>query len=207
MIISHIILKISSKILKFSVRVMLVLFMSLHFFDAACSVNSIDFLRITSNRGLSSEEIRNIFQDKEGYMWFLTPDGLNKYDGYTFKIYKKNSGDIGFPTSAFECVCEGPEQRIWLGTAEQGLVIFDTYANELRRFEDISKKAALPEKSIRSLLCDRANNIWIGTENGLYLYNTLEDSLQYYNLVNLENPLPEWCIIEDIVGMIRAISG
>ena len=142
--ISHIILKISSKILKFSIKVMLILFLSLHFFDAACSVNSIDFLRITSNQGLSSEEIRNIFQDKEGYMWFLTPDGLNKYDGYTFKIYKKNSGDMGFPTSAFECVCEGPKQRIWLGTAEQGLVIFDTRSNELRRFEDISKKAALP---------------------------------------------------------------
>jgi len=199
MIISHIILKNSSKILRFSVRVMLVLLISFHFSGAACAVNSIDFLRINSNSGLSSEEIRNIFQDKKGYMWFLTPDGLNKYDGYTFKIYKKNSGDIAFPTSAFECVCEGPKQKIWLGTAEQGLVIFDTYANALRRFEDISKKAVLPEKSVRSLLCDRAENIWIGTENGLYLYDTQEDSLQYFNLVNLDNPLPEWCIVEDIV--------
>jgi signal transduction histidine kinase/ligand-binding sensor domain-containing protein/DNA-binding response OmpR family regulator len=197
--ISHIILKISSKIGLVSVRVTIILLLSLLSINASSSVNKIDFLRITSNSGLSSEEIRNIFQDNEGYMWFLTPEGLNKYDGYNFKIYKKNFGDIHFPTSAFECVCEDSLNRIWLGTAEQGIVIFDTHSNELHPFEDISSSIKLPEKSIRSLMYDRNNNVWIGTENGLYLYHTLEDSLQYYNLANFENPLPEWCIIEDIV--------
>ncbi len=135
--ISHIILKISSKLFGVYTRMALTLLLSLYFHNASCSANKIDFLRITSNSGLSSDEIRNIFQDHQGYMWFLTPEGLNKYDGYNFKIYKKNSGDITFPSSAFECVCEDLKQRIWLGTAELGLVVFDPHANKLHRFNDI----------------------------------------------------------------------
>jgi len=197
--ISLIILKFSSKIFNVSTSLVAVFIMSFLFVEANCSINKIDFIKVNSNHGLSSEEIRNIFQDREGYMWFLTPEGLNKYDGYDIKVFKKKSDAYSFPTSAFECVCEDSLNRIWLGTAEQGIVIFDTYTNEVRRFEDITNKLKLPEKSIRSLMCDRNNKIWIGTENGLYLYNILENSLEYFNLPNLKSDIPEWCIIEDIV--------
>ncbi len=197
--ISHVILKFSSKIFYQFIGFLVTISLCLLFSEAECSVNKIDFRRITSNSGLSSEEIRNIFQDSEGYMWFLTLEGLNKYDGYNVTVFKKNSGDINFPTSAFECVCEDSLSRIWLGTAELGIVIFDKKSNNVLSFEDISTTGRLPEKSIRSLMYDRNNNVWIGTENGLYMYNISEDSLTYYNLVNLDSPSPEWCIIEDIL--------
>lgn len=199
MIISHVTLKFSSKIYYQVLCLFVLLFLSQMLSEAGCSVGKIDFRRITSNSGLSSEEIRNVFQDREGYMWFLTPEGLNRYDGYTFKVFKKNAWDMNFPTSAFECACEDSLDRIWLGTAEQGIVIFEKNKNNVLTFEDISDVGTFPEKSIRSLMYDKNNNVWIGTENGLYLYSISGDSLTFYNLVDLGSPTPEWCVIEDLL--------
>lgn len=55
---------------------------------------NLEFEHLTIEEGLSASTVFSIFQDQEGFMWFSTPDGLNKYDGYQFKIYKNDPSDI-----------------------------------------------------------------------------------------------------------------
>ena len=98
-------------------------------------ITDLEFERLNSKHGLSAEEVRNIFQDSEGYIWFLTREGLNRYDGYEFKIYKQGNPDLSFTSSAFESICEDKEGRLWLGSYEKGILIFDKYEEEVTPFE------------------------------------------------------------------------
>jgi len=162
-------------------------------------LSDLEFERLNSNDGLSTEELRNIFQDSEGYIWFLTREGLNRYDGYEFKIYKQGNSDLSFPSSAFESICEDQEGRLWLGSYEKGVSIFDKYENLVISFEEEAGGISLFDNHIRSLLCDRSGNIWIGTEYGMYKYNPEIKSLDHFNLGDLESKEPAWCIVEDLM--------
>ena len=152
-----------------------------------------------SNNGLLSEEIRDIFQDSEGYLWFLTPEGLNKFDGYDFKIYKPGQQGLNFTTSAFESICEDKQKRLWLGTAEKGILIYDKANHVVIPFEEISNGQKLLDLHIRTLLADMNNNIWIGTEYGLYRFQIENKELTFFNLGNMSAAEPAWCIIESMI--------
>jgi len=179
-------------------RFLLFLGLALHT-GALFSMSDLEFIRLNSNNGLSTEEIRNIFQDSEGYIWFLTGEGLNRYDGYEFKIYKQGNSDLNFTSSAFESICEDSSGRLWLGTYEKGVVVYNKDENSVIPFEDLTGGSLLFDNHIRSLLCDRNGQIWIGTEYGLYRYNPDSNILDHFNLANPDSDIPEWCIVEDLM--------
>jgi signal transduction histidine kinase/DNA-binding response OmpR family regulator/streptogramin lyase len=164
---------------------------------------NLEFEWLNSNNGLSSEEIRNIYQDREGYIWFLTREGLNRYDGHDFKIFKAGKSGPGFPSSAFESVCEDQHGRLWLGTVENGLIIFDKYSQEVCSFEEFSKGQKLADNHIRNLMSDSRGNIWIGTEYGLYRYQVPSGDLRFFNLGDFSSSEPVWCIIESMIEDAR----
>ena len=72
--------------------------------------NNLKFERISLEQGLSQNTIYGILQDRQGFMWFGTQDGLNKFDGYDFKVYKHDPhhGDLSRP---FPCTLGWHEQR------------------------------------------------------------------------------------------------
>ena len=113
---------------------------------------NLEFEHLTSNNGLSSEEVREIFQDSNGFIWFLTPNGLNKYDGYEIQIFNTGNDQINFTSNSFECICEDAQGSLWLGTAEKGLLIFDPNRLELVSFEAMTKGHSLFDSHIRTLL-------------------------------------------------------
>ncbi len=79
------------------------------------SINKLEFERLNSNNGLSAEEVRNIYQDSKGYLWFLTKEGLNRYDGYDIKVYKPGEENLNFNSASFESICEDNLNGLWLG--------------------------------------------------------------------------------------------
>jgi len=159
----------------------------------------LEFEKLNSNNGLSSEEIRAIFQDSEGYMWFLTPEGLNRYDGYEIINIGLGEHKMTLSSAAFESICEDRDGRIWLGTAENGLMVYDRKTNGLQTFEAFSDGLAIDDDHIRTLLPDNNGNIWIGTEYGLYVYNIFNNEIMFYNLGNRSSEVPAWCIIESMI--------
>lgn len=96
------------------------------------SAQSIHFDRLGINDGLSQNTVTSILQDERGFMWFGTKDGLNRYDGKTFKIFKHNPREkTGLGNSLIKCLVEDGCHRLWVGT-DSGLYIYDP---ETERFE------------------------------------------------------------------------
>lgn len=101
--------------------------------------------RLTSASGLSQNTINKIIQDKNGFLWFATADGLNRYDGYSFVIYKNDPSDIKtLSGSDISTVCEDDEGNLWVGTRNAGLNKINLKTGTVIRFlrgpsgEDIS---------------------------------------------------------------------
>ncbi len=86
----------------------------------------LNFEMLTTKDGLSQGMVRCIYQDKEGFLWFATKDGLNKYDGYRFTVFRHNPQDeFSLPENYVSQMLEDDNGNFWLGTTTKGLWIFD----------------------------------------------------------------------------------
>ncbi|MDP3831367.1 MAG: two-component regulator propeller domain-containing protein, partial [Ignavibacteriaceae bacterium] len=76
--------------LKYSVLLLIFIILSS---TAIAQKKPVKFNRLTSSNGLSQNRVSSIVQDHDGFIWIGTEDGVNKYDGYNFEIFKRNPGD------------------------------------------------------------------------------------------------------------------
>ncbi|TCR13082.1 two component regulator with propeller domain [Sphingobacterium sp. JUb78] len=124
------------------------------------------------NQQISNSSVKSIFQDSQGYMWFGTFDGLNRYDGYEIKAYRNQLNQTNsLPHNYIYCIVEDQLKKLWIGTG-QGVAIYD------RNFDTFSLLSFLdfdnPEKKYimnvdtKTIQVDKKNNVYIGT-NGLGL--------------------------------------
>jgi ligand-binding sensor domain-containing protein/signal transduction histidine kinase len=125
------------------------------------------FKHIDIEQGLSQNMIKDILQDSKGFMWFATWDGLNRYDGYEFKIFKHVDGDTtSLPMNKITCLLEDNLGRLWIGTAGGGLCLFDS---EKERFITFSHnpedKSSIGGDYLLDLHQDGQNRIWVGLRN------------------------------------------
>ena len=81
------------------------------------------FKTLNVQSGLSQNTVNVILQDRQGYMWFGTKDGLNRYDGYRFKIFKHTPDGSILPSNFITALCEDPAGDIWIGT-DAGLGLY-----------------------------------------------------------------------------------
>ncbi len=130
--------------------------------------NPIHFKHLTLNDGLSQNSVFCILQDQQGFMWFGTQDGLNKYDGYTFTIYKQSPGDANTPSSnQMNVLFEDKDGFIWIGTDGAGLNKFDPKSETFTRYPyDGQSPNALKSGIINAITQDKQGNIWVGTSGG-----------------------------------------
>ena len=127
------------------------------------------FETITINDGLSQGMVNGIIQDHHGFMWFATNDGLNQYDGYNFKIFKNDVDNHNSIAANFlRYLFEDSKGRIWIGTANNGLDLFDRETESFIHFKHLpDNKNTLSDNSIISISEDKTGDIWVGTLFGL----------------------------------------
>ena len=88
---------------------------------------SFNFERISIEDGLSNNSINQILQTKDGFLWIATKDGLNRYDGKTFKIFKHSASDsLSIPENYVMCLLEDKKNNLWVGTWGGGLCRYDS---------------------------------------------------------------------------------
>jgi ligand-binding sensor domain-containing protein/serine phosphatase RsbU (regulator of sigma subunit) len=127
-----------------------------------------EFERISLREGLSQSVIEAIVQDRKGFLWFATEDGLNRYDGYGFTVYRYQPGNPrSLSYNEIKALYEDRAGILWVGTFEGGLNRFDPAAATFTRYRhDPADPASLAANTVRCVLEDRAGNLWIGTQGG-----------------------------------------
>ncbi|WP_432710741.1 two-component regulator propeller domain-containing protein [Pedobacter sp.] len=130
------------------------------------------FTYINTDHGLSQNTVYAILKDKEGYMWFGTGDGLNKYDGKTFTIYHKDDRDPGsISGNSINVIYEDKNGDLWVGTNE-GLSLYDRKNNKfINYYCDLSNPQTISDNFVFTLQEDENGNLWVGTFKNLNLLN------------------------------------
>ena len=148
---------------------------------AGTAVNRFDHWSIED--GLSQSSTLQILQDSTGYLWFGTADGLNRYDGYSFKIFRHNPNDPTSISSEFiRAMALDSKGRLWIGTASGGLNRYDADTEQFIRFKhDPSDPHSLSDNHISSIAEDSQGNLWIGTlGGGLNQFNASSEQFTHF---------------------------
>ena len=124
------------------------------------------FEHLTSDQGLSQNRVYAIHQDRTGYMWFGTYDGLNRYDGYNFKIFRNNPFDsTTIADNEVNVIYEDKAGNLWFGAG--GLNRYDPATETFQRFiHDTENPNSLSDNNISSICEDHKGILWIGTLKG-----------------------------------------
>ena len=135
----------------------------------------INFERLASAQGLPGSSVNCIIQDHKGFLWVGTDDGLSRYDGYEFEVYRNDPADVeSLASNNITALYEDRTQALWIGTAGGGLVQFDRDQETFRRIpllpKDELEQPGQPE--IRAIYEDQNAQLWLGTRGrGLYQFD------------------------------------
>jgi ligand-binding sensor domain-containing protein len=134
---------------------------------------NIKFDNLSIKDGLSQSSPNCIFQDSRGLIWIGTEDGLNKYDGYTFTVYKPETNDPGsISNSRILSIAEDKGGNLWIGTNGGGLNLYNRNSNKFRHFQPGTTGEPSVAGIIISCILSLPNGeLWIGTENGLSVFD------------------------------------
>jgi len=133
------------------------------------SLTNLRFTHLSVADGLSNADVRAIVQDRQGFMWFGTwLGGLNRYDGYTFKVYKHDDQDNrSLGCDSIWALYVDRTGVLWVGTAE-GVDRYDrgtdSFVHYRHRADD---PTSLPHYQVRSFYEDESGTLWVSTYGGL----------------------------------------
>ena len=144
----------------------------------------ISFEHLTSEDGLPNSTIMDILQDRKGFFWFSSRNGLFRYDGYNFTTFKtdlKNSHSIS--DNWISSLFEDSEGVLYVGTWDQGLNIYDGKKENFTRYKANQDTNSLGSNKIRCIKEDSKGIIWIGTfDKGFYSFNKKEKKFSSFSL-------------------------
>jgi len=152
---------------------LIILFCSCNHADAVVAPAShID--RISLKEGLSNSEVRCIFQDRRGFLWFGTYDGLNRYDGYDFKVYRNQPEDSSSIIHSYvNCIAQDARNNLWVGT-RQGVSMLDPLTDKFSAVYAVlpGGRKIVIKSYIRDIKVDNSGDIIVASQgNGLIVFN------------------------------------
>jgi len=126
---------------------------------------SVKFNHLDVEDGLPENTIKAMLQDSKGFMWFATWNGLCRYDGYEFKVYKHINGDTAsLRVNKITCFLEDHEKRLWIGTYGGGLSLYNNETETFTNFvHDTKDEFGILSDQILTIFEDSYNRIWIGS--------------------------------------------
>lgn len=124
---------------------------------------------LTVDDGLSQNFISKIFQDSRGFIWIGTKDGLNRYDGKNFVVYRHDPYDFtSLSDNTVSTIFEDAENVLWIGTVYGGVNKFDRATERFTRYSVISSnESSQREKHVISMSEGANNTLWICTTSGV----------------------------------------
>jgi len=161
------------------------------FLNVVAGQTSIRFSHLTTKDGLSQNSVLCIHQDSYGFMWFGTRDGLNIYDGITFKSFYHNYFNSNTLSSSYiNHISEDSTGDLWISTTN-GL---NRYIRDSEEFERYFIPDIVGESYIFCSYQDSAGTLWVGASEGLYIFDWEEKKLTPYHFDAYEGDKPETLI-------------
>ena len=185
--------------LKFSVCILILL---AFYSNTIAQKKPVKFNRLTSSDGLSQNTVSAIVQDHDGFIWIGTEDGINKYDGYNFEIFKRNPGDsLSLNDNMGLSMHVAKDGTLWIGGSLTGLSKYNSATKTFTRYNhDHTNPNSLAEDVIISFSEDETGNLWILTENKGFDYMTVKEE-KFIHMVNMLPP--DYKIHEDQIFFIH----
>ncbi|HMJ71359.1 MAG TPA: two-component regulator propeller domain-containing protein [Cyclobacteriaceae bacterium] len=132
---------------------------------SAAQTGNVKFNHIGTKDGLSHGNVICAMQDKKGFMWFGTRDGLNKYDGYNFTFYKNDFENANtLANNTVMDLAESADGKIWIAMGGGGLDCLDPSTETFTHYPQV--EGGLSENYVNCLFIDSSGILWIGTEGG-----------------------------------------
>jgi len=143
--------------------------------------------------GLSNNFIQAIHQDKNGVIWIGTEEGLNRYDGVRFSVYK----ELG--QANVQAITSAGSRGLWVGTSNG---LFEINGTAFRRY---GTNQSRPDNNITCLYADRQSNLWVGTTKGIGKYNQQE--AKFFSTADGLGGNVIHAITEDFTGKLWVATG
>jgi ligand-binding sensor domain-containing protein/signal transduction histidine kinase/DNA-binding response OmpR family regulator len=146
----------------------------------------------STDKDISNSLINGIYQDKRNYLWIATEDGLNKFDGIKFTVYKNEPNDTtSLKNNYVRCLFEDSKNRFWVGCIN-GLQQFDRKTNTFEKVELLSSANQRLYPHIMSIIEDNDGCIWISTsgEGILKISEKNDKTFQTVTAINSKLPTP-----------------
>ena len=181
------------------IRILGVLALLLWHLNVAAQKNNFSFDHLGIREGLSQSYVNCVVQDKQGFMWFGTQDGLNKYDGYHFKVFKNNPKEVNSISSNFiHSIVVDDKGNLWIAT-DNGLNKFDPITEQFSLFQLQGKGSELKQK-FTSLLVSKDLIYAATANNGIYTLKVSDPKAKLTSLLvnqNLKNSVIQCLYIDN----------
>ena len=164
----------TNKMATFFGRSLFLLFGLLLFFAgsrmaAAEEVNNLNFDFYSQENGLSNNQIHCILQEKKGWMWFGTSQGVCRFDGYKFTVFKNYPEDsTSLRGNLVRTIFEDHKGQLWIGTENGGLNKFNREKENFQHIFSSGIQPLLKDATVTSINEDSTGNLWVGTNTNLY---------------------------------------
>ena len=163
------------------------------------------FRHLNTVNGLSHNRITCIIQDKIGFIWIGTEDGLNRYNGYKIDVYKHNPSDeTSVSSNGIRCLFEDHNGKLWIGT-DDGLSFFDIETEHFGSFRTNTKGNAISSNQITCMEEDASGVLWVGTAGGgINLLNTSTGKWQNFTA---NKAIPNSICSNNITAIVKDKNG
>ena len=152
--------------------------------ESYAHANNLTFNNLNIEQGISQSTAEIIFQDSKGYIWIGTNDGLNRYNGYEYKIYNYEEGKNSISNNGITDITEDENGYIWVGTV-QGMNRINTETGEIQNYTKENEK--IPNDSTSEVIKTQENKIVVATYSGICVYN--EEKYAFEPVLNTGNGL------------------
>lgn len=151
--------------------------------------------------GLSNNSVSCSIQDKNGFLWFGTINGLNRFDGYSFKVFRHNGEDSTSIGSSFiRCLLEDQKGCLWIGT-NKGIYLYHSHIEKFSLFPNGHPG------DVTDLKQDKTGRLWLISNLNLFSYDQQTGKLKSYILDSLPGTVTSIAIAADNTIWVSTASG
>jgi len=165
----------------------LLIYLSIPCYSAKCQEKSISLKKITAEDGLADSRVTCIIRDQLGFMWIGTKDGLCRYDGRDFYVFRNRANDTtSLCSNNITCLAYDKDSILWIGTSSSGFCSYDFRTQQFETYNN--QNLPLYSNIINAITYDSSRNaLWLGINGGLYLFSLQTRTIILRNPESLRN--------------------